>query len=360
MKILLIDDQKLVLLTVCKYLVCLGHTVKKATNMSDGIIIYDKFRPDLVITDIDMPVIPNSNFELRFLDYIKMKAGLEVIKHIRIIRKEPTPVVVLSGNSNSEMIREAFDLGVNEYLVKPLTLKEMGVCLDKVLGLNSSKNEVDLGVIEKSCIGIVIPFGLNSFAAAHDQIIDFMSCNSNVHLYLVGCTNSKPLAALSQKITSDQKQRISILNFDDEISKPQAIRLGMLHLELQHQFEYIVYMDGNSLQLTNFKKFMQNITHSTSPGIVIAAREKLSCRLFGFDMQRFMRQQRLKHLLKNTPPSDFPVGMAAFNTKFVAPIFTRIFKSESKLESEIIERIKEVFKQDGNNDLINNFIIYND
>lgn len=360
MKILLIDDQKLVLLTVCKYLVCLGHTVKKATNMSDGIIIYDKFRPDLVITDIDMPVIPNSNFELKFLDYIKMRAGLEIIKHIRSIKKESTPVVVLSGNSNAEMIQEAFNLGANEYLVKPLTLKEMGFCLDKVLGNKTSKIHTDTGVIAKTCVGIVIPFGINSFAAAHDQLIDFMRCNSNVHLYLVGCTNTAQLAPLSQKIPFDCKQRISILNFDDDLSKVQAIRLGMLHLELQRQFEYIVYMDGNSVQLTNFEKCMQKVTHATSSGIIVAAREKFSCRLFGFDMQRFMRQQRLKHLLKNTPPSDFPVGMAAFNTKFVAPIFTRIFKSESKLESEIIERIKEVFKQDGNNDLINNFIIYND
>ncbi len=360
MKILLIDDQKLILLRVCKYLVSFGHTVKKVTNMSDGIKIYDDFKPDLVITDIDMPVIPNSNFELRFLDYIKMRAGLEIIKYIRSIKKESTPVVVLSGNNNAKMIQEAFDLGANEYLVKPLTLKEMGTCLDKVLGNKSSEIHIDLGVIEKTCVGIVIPFGTNSFAAAHDQLIDFIVRNNNVQVYLVGCANTAKLAAFSKRIPFDHKQRISVLNFDKELTKSQAIQLGMLHLENLHQFECIAYMDGNSLQLTEFKKVMQNITHSTSLGIAIAAREKLSCSLFGFDMQRFIRQQRLKHILKNTPPSDFPAGMAAFNTKLVAPIFTKIFKSESKLETEVIERIKEVLKKEGKSNLINNCFIYHD
>lgn len=360
MKILIIDDQKLVLITLKRFLVNLGYFVKTADNMSEGIIVYDTYKPDLVITDIDMPVIPNSSFEIKCLDYIKKKSGLEIIKHIRIIKKKATPIMVLSGNENAKMISKASLLGADDYMVKPLSLDEIALRLEKLLGICMHQQHLKGGaIIEKTCIGIVVPFDSNSNTTDFNQISDFLDLNCNVHVCLVGPTNNVQRLSYLQKIQETEKQRISILNFEDDVTKIQAIRLGMLHLEQLHQFESIGYMDGNSLQLSHFKKLMDNITKASSPGIAVASQEKLSCRLFGFDMQRFIRHQKSMFLKQRTAYADLPVGMAAFNTKFVTPIFTKLFKSESKMETEIIERIKEVLKQEGKIDLVSQCLISN-
>jgi CheY-like chemotaxis protein len=58
-KILLVDDQKLVLLSLEKSLTDLGYDVKSTDNVYDAIAAYDSYQPNLVIVDINMPVLPN-------------------------------------------------------------------------------------------------------------------------------------------------------------------------------------------------------------------------------------------------------------------------------------------------------------
>ncbi|MEO9660315.1 MAG: response regulator, partial [Maribacter dokdonensis] len=67
MKILTIDDQQLILLSVEKRLTELGYDVMTADSGQKGIELYDSFQPDLVLVDINMPDI----------------SGLEVVKHIK-------------------------------------------------------------------------------------------------------------------------------------------------------------------------------------------------------------------------------------------------------------------------------------
>ena len=57
MKILAIDDQQLILLSVEKRLSELGYDVKTANSGATGIEIYDTYLPDLVLMRrIDFPV----------------------------------------------------------------------------------------------------------------------------------------------------------------------------------------------------------------------------------------------------------------------------------------------------------------
>ena len=55
MKILTIDDQQLILLSVEKRLLELGYEVKTASSGEQGIEVFDSFQPDLVLVDINMP-----------------------------------------------------------------------------------------------------------------------------------------------------------------------------------------------------------------------------------------------------------------------------------------------------------------
>jgi CheY-like chemotaxis protein len=57
MKILIVDDQELVILSLEKCLVDLGYDVVSANNVSDAIKMYDEHSPNLVIADINMPFL---------------------------------------------------------------------------------------------------------------------------------------------------------------------------------------------------------------------------------------------------------------------------------------------------------------
>jgi len=93
MKVLAIDDQQLVLLPLQKRLVELGYEVKIETDAVKGLELYESFNPDLVIVDINMPGV----------------SGLEVVRHIRISKNSATKIMVLSGNTQDEIITEGFE-----------------------------------------------------------------------------------------------------------------------------------------------------------------------------------------------------------------------------------------------------------
>ncbi len=143
MKVLAIDDQQLVLLPLHKRLTELGYDVKIETDAQKGLELFESFKPDLVIVDINMPRV----------------SGLEVVEHIRLKQKSQVPVMVLSGDTQDVTITEGFELGINDYMKKPLSLNEICARVKRLIGVPKgtsviSKSEV---LIQQSCVGVVIP-----------------------------------------------------------------------------------------------------------------------------------------------------------------------------------------------------------
>lgn len=110
MKVLAIDDEQLVLLPLQKRLEELGFHVQTTTDPSEGIGIYDRYKPDLIIVDINMPDV----------------SGIDFINHIRIKKNSSTPIIVLSGNTSQDIVNQVFLLGVNDYIKKPMCLDTIG------------------------------------------------------------------------------------------------------------------------------------------------------------------------------------------------------------------------------------------
>jgi DNA-binding response OmpR family regulator len=144
MKILAIDDQKLVLIPLEVRLKELGYEIITETSAKKGLELFDSFKPDLVIVDINMPET----------------SGIEVVKYIREKRKSDTPIMVLSGNTDDNVISEAFDLGANDYMKKPLSLQEVCSRTKRLIGvpnIESNGKKYDDVVIQHRCVGVVIP-----------------------------------------------------------------------------------------------------------------------------------------------------------------------------------------------------------
>ncbi len=84
-------------------------------NGQEGLDLYKEHKPDLIITDISMPVMD----------------GLEMIGHIKKIEPD-IKVIVMSAYSIKEYFLEAIDLGVNGYLIKPVEAKKLFSLIDEL------------------------------------------------------------------------------------------------------------------------------------------------------------------------------------------------------------------------------------
>lgn len=117
-KILIIDDDDSNLFFIKKM------ALKFTTNIltaEDGLVGFEKYRnhnPDVVITDISMP----------FLD------GIELSKKIRQENKD-LPIIIQTAIDEKNTIFQAIDLGITNYLLKPLDIKTVERVIAKVLNL---------------------------------------------------------------------------------------------------------------------------------------------------------------------------------------------------------------------------------
>ena len=75
--------------------------IGEARNGSEGLELYRSKHPDVILTDIKMPVMD----------------GLEMIEQIRK-EDEVTKIVVLSAYEDYELVRQAFKMGISDYILK--------------------------------------------------------------------------------------------------------------------------------------------------------------------------------------------------------------------------------------------------
>ncbi|MDR2152937.1 MAG: EAL domain-containing protein [Helicobacteraceae bacterium] len=125
LKVLLVEDDHGVLDAIAKILGRYVGELYVATNGKEGLHIYSLYKPDIVVTDIKMPVMD----------------GLKMAREIRKINAD-TPVIIVSAFSESEYVAGAVDLGVCQYLFKPLELDQMLDALNKCAQNLSLKREI--------------------------------------------------------------------------------------------------------------------------------------------------------------------------------------------------------------------------
>jgi DNA-binding response OmpR family regulator len=107
MKILVIDDDVLMLRMMARALVADGHEVTTATDGEQAMAMYNESRHELVITDI---VMPNQE-------------GLETILTLRR-DDNPVKIIAISG-TDAEMLETARLIGADDVLGKPFRAHEL-------------------------------------------------------------------------------------------------------------------------------------------------------------------------------------------------------------------------------------------
>lgn len=118
--ILIVDDEQLMRRIVSDYLKARGYRLLEAQDGVEALRIFEQERPDLVLLDVMMPQMD----------------GLTVCKTIR--KTDNTPIILLTAKDSEEDELKGFDVGADEYIAKPFSLKILAARVEAVLRRHTS------------------------------------------------------------------------------------------------------------------------------------------------------------------------------------------------------------------------------
>ena len=111
MKILVAEDEPLMLKTIVFRLQKDGYDIISTDNGRDALEKIDATDPDLIITDIMMPY----------------SSGLEIVGHVKKNTHKKVPIIVLSAMGQEKVVLEAFSLGADDFITKPFSPNELSM-----------------------------------------------------------------------------------------------------------------------------------------------------------------------------------------------------------------------------------------
>ncbi|MDD2228376.1 MAG: sigma-54 dependent transcriptional regulator [Candidatus Cloacimonetes bacterium] len=125
MKVLVIDDEKNICLTISNILTDEGYEVLSCYTAKCGLSMAEESEPDIILLDVKLPDIN----------------GLEVLAKLK--KSQPgIPVVMISGNSSISDAVKAIKLGAFDFLEKPLSLPKVKLTIAKALEFTQLAREL--------------------------------------------------------------------------------------------------------------------------------------------------------------------------------------------------------------------------
>ena len=166
-KILVVDDDRLVLAMVTHGLSQAGYEVIDADNGDDAILLARQHRPELALLDIRM----------------EGKTGFDVAEYLREVGH--TPFVFLSAFSDEVTVAKVKALGALAYLVKPLEVGQIVPTIDAAFARAQEMRQktegglmaaqLDVPVDETATLAAVVPMALgvlmHRFSLTRDQAL---------------------------------------------------------------------------------------------------------------------------------------------------------------------------------------------
>ena len=124
--ILAVDDIPLNLLLVQKMLSRFKFEIRTAANGQQALDAVASRKPDLILLDLMMPGID----------------GFEVIKRLRAdSATADIRIVILSALNSNEDVVKGFDLGANDFIMKPIIMEKLLSCVTTQLQIVSARSK---------------------------------------------------------------------------------------------------------------------------------------------------------------------------------------------------------------------------
>ena len=115
---MIIDDAEEITSSLEDLLTAFGYKTLIADNATDGLNMIRKHQPDLIISDIMMPVLD----------------GFFVLQEIKSDKKiSDIPIIIITAKTEKETFSKSMESGANHFIEKPFSVKELLKIVDSIL-----------------------------------------------------------------------------------------------------------------------------------------------------------------------------------------------------------------------------------
>lgn len=167
MNLLIVDDEVCIREVIREYGSLEGYNVMEASNGLEALDIVKNKDVDVIIMDIMMPRLD----------------GYSAIKEIR--KEKNIPIIVLSARGEEYDKLLGFDLGIDDYVTKPFSPKELMARIKAVYNRNNNKRDIfkykDLSI---DYLGHVVKIGDKELKMTPKEyeLLEFFIVNQNIAL----------------------------------------------------------------------------------------------------------------------------------------------------------------------------------
>ncbi|GAU78528.1 sigma-54 dependent transcriptional regulator [Fusibacter sp. 3D3] len=224
MKILVIDDEKSIRISLTLGLKKLDAIILSAENGTDGLTLFRNHNVDLVILDIKLPDI----------------SGIEVLKQMKQ-QNENCTVIMMTHLSEVKLAVQAMKLGAHDYFTKPFSLEEMLNAIKqldsyiKEKALLKNSNETPNQIIGESSAIAAIITKLKKLSKVQFRTCVLINGESGTGKELVAkqihaiCTPDKPFVAINCAAIPKHLQESELFGHEKgAFSDAKNQRIGLL------------------------------------------------------------------------------------------------------------------------------------
>ena len=178
MELLIVDDEKRIRALIAKYASFEGYETDEAEDGMQAVTMCRERRYDLIIMDVMMPELD----------------GFSAVREIR--KHSDTPVIMLSARGEEYDRIHGFELGIDDYVVKPFSPKELMMRVGAVLKRSGSDKTTEETV---TIDGLTVNFTARR-VTVDGQELDLSPKEYDLLFYMV---RNRGIALSREKLISD-------------------------------------------------------------------------------------------------------------------------------------------------------------
>ena len=179
MKLLIVDDEQRIRSLIAKYAAFEGYETAEAADGMRAVEMCRENRYDLIIMDVMMPELD----------------GFSAVREIR--KNSSTPVIMLSARGEEYDRIHGFELGIDDYVVKPFSPKELMMRVAAVLKRTGAEKPAESDILEFD--GLTIDFTARR-VMIDGQELDLSPKEYELLFYMV---RNRGIALNREKLISD-------------------------------------------------------------------------------------------------------------------------------------------------------------
>lgn len=164
--ILIVDDEMRMRRVIADYLHIKGYETLEAGDGEQALALFYEHHPDLVILDVMMP----------------KKDGWQVCREIRQTHR--TPIIMLTARGEEEDELQGFELGADEYVAKPFSLKILSARIEAVLrrGTETASEETSCLHIDTLAREVYVNHTVIPLTYTEFELLEYLASNKGIAL----------------------------------------------------------------------------------------------------------------------------------------------------------------------------------